>query len=149
MLSPVYFGKWGKEGMITKGQTQSWWFFQADDSSKIGMNKFNFTNMIPHVELFSFVFWKKWKTQKNHFKINWPLLHPIGEGNIPMLQPHYLVAPLEFWTVLVEALDIETSLSSCIHIFKLITQYFSSHPFINPCFLATSVCMSFQECIKT
>ena len=29
--------------------------------------------MKPQVDLFSFVFWKKLKTPKRHFKINWPL----------------------------------------------------------------------------
>ena len=30
----------------------------------------NSTTMKPQVDLFSFVFWKKWKTTKRHFKIN-------------------------------------------------------------------------------
>jgi hypothetical protein len=34
---------------------------------------FDFTAMIPQVNLFSFVFWEKLKTQKRHFEINWPL----------------------------------------------------------------------------
>ena len=29
------------------------------------------------VDLFSFIFWKKVKTQKIHFEINWPLVFPI------------------------------------------------------------------------
>ena len=32
--------------------------------------KFDFTTMIPQVDLFSFVFWEKLKTPKRHFKIN-------------------------------------------------------------------------------
>ena len=31
--------------------------------------------MIPLVDLFSFVFWKKLKTPKRRFEINWPLAH--------------------------------------------------------------------------
>ena len=33
-------------------------------------NEFDFTTMIPQVNLFSFVFWKKLKTPKRHFEIN-------------------------------------------------------------------------------
>ena len=33
-------------------------------------NEFDFTTMIPQVDLFSFVFWKKSKTPRKHFKIN-------------------------------------------------------------------------------
>ena len=43
--------------------------FQADVSSKKRMYKFNFTNM----RLVFVRFWKKLKTQKRHFEINWPL----------------------------------------------------------------------------
>ena len=56
-----------------KGQTKSKWFFQADVSSKKQTNEFDFTTMIPQVDLFSFVFWKKLKPPKRHFEINWPL----------------------------------------------------------------------------
>ena len=42
-------------------------------SSKEWTNKFDFTTMIPQVDLFSFVFWRKSTTPKNHFEINWPL----------------------------------------------------------------------------
>ena len=57
-----------------KGQTKSKWFFQADVSSNERTNKFNFTTMIPlRSTCFLFVFWKKLKTPKRHFEINWPL----------------------------------------------------------------------------
>ena len=59
---------------ITKGQTKSQQFFQADVPSKNRTNEFNFTSMIPQVDLFLFVFWKKLKTPKRHFEINWPLV---------------------------------------------------------------------------
>ena len=36
------------------------------------------------VDLFSFVFWKKVKTPKRHFKINWPLAHS-HQSNIVLL----------------------------------------------------------------
>ena len=32
--------------------------------------KIDFTTMIPQVDLFSFVFWRKLKTSKRHFEIN-------------------------------------------------------------------------------
>ena len=51
--------------VVSKGQTKSKWFFQADVSSKKWMNEFDFTN-------FRSFFWKKLKTPKRHFKINWP-----------------------------------------------------------------------------
>jgi hypothetical protein len=36
--------------------------------------KSDFTTMILQVDLFSFIFWEKLKTPKNHFEINWPLM---------------------------------------------------------------------------
>ena len=43
-------------GSVRLGQTKSKWFFQADVSSKKNqMNEFNFTTMIPQVDLFSFI----------------------------------------------------------------------------------------------
>ena len=62
-----------------KGQTKSKWFFQAKVSSKKRTNEFYFTTMIPHFDLFSFVFWKKLKTPKIHFEINGPLDKRIYE----------------------------------------------------------------------
>ena len=49
-----------------KGQTNSKWFFQADIPSKKLTNKFNFTTCWR-------IFWKKVKTPKINFEINWPL----------------------------------------------------------------------------
>ena len=37
------------------------------------MNKFYCTAMRPQVDLFSFVFWRKLRTTKRRFEINWPL----------------------------------------------------------------------------
>ena len=42
----------------------------AANSSKKRTNEFDFTTMIPQVDLFTFVFWKKLKTLKGHFEIN-------------------------------------------------------------------------------
>ena len=36
----------------------------------IRTKKFDLTTVIPHVDLFSFVFWKNLKTPKRHFEIN-------------------------------------------------------------------------------
>ena len=58
----------------TKGQLISKCFLGSSISSKKRTNKFDFTTMIPQVDLFSFVFWKKLKTPKRHFEINWPLV---------------------------------------------------------------------------
>ena len=64
--------------VLIKGQTKSKYFFQANISSK-KTNKFNFTTTYDtscteaQVDLFLFVFWKKLKTPKRHFEINWPL----------------------------------------------------------------------------
>ena len=57
---------------LAKGQTKSK-CFQADISSKKWRNEFAFTSMIPQVDLFSFAFWRKLKTPKRHFEINWHL----------------------------------------------------------------------------
>ena len=51
---------------LTKGQTKSKRFFQADVSSTKRTNEFYFTTMKPRVDLFLFVLWKKLKTPKRH-----------------------------------------------------------------------------------
>ena len=63
-----------------KGQAKSKWFFQAEIYSKKWTNEFDFTTMIAQVDLLSYIFWKKLKTQKRHFKINWPLVYEIASG---------------------------------------------------------------------
>ena len=45
-------------------------------------NKFDFTTMIPQVDLFSFDFWEKLKTPKRRFETNWPLRMPQTFGAI-------------------------------------------------------------------
>ena len=55
---------------LSKGQTNSKWFFQANVSSKKQTNEFCFTTMKPQVDLFFFVFLRKLKTQKKTFQ-NW------------------------------------------------------------------------------
>ena len=62
---------------VTKGQIISKWFLMSSISSKKQTKEFNFTTMIPQIDLFSFVFWRKSKTPKKHFKIIWPLI-PSG-----------------------------------------------------------------------
>ena len=52
-----------------KGQIISKWFLVSSISSKKRMKELDFTTMIPQVDLFSFVFWRKSKTPKNHFEI--------------------------------------------------------------------------------
>ena len=39
---------------------------------------FDFTTMVPQVELFSFVFWENWRHLKRHFEINWPLICAVN-----------------------------------------------------------------------
>ena len=56
--------------MIAKGQLISKGLFGILNSPKKRTKKFDFTTMIPQVDLFSFVFWEKLKTPKRHFKIN-------------------------------------------------------------------------------
>ena len=53
----------------SKGQFISKWFLGSSISSKKRTKEFDFTTMIPQVDLFSFVFWRKSKTPKNHFEI--------------------------------------------------------------------------------
>ena len=59
-----------------KGQLISKWFLGSSISSKKWTKEFDFTTMRPQVDLFSFIFWRKSTTPKNHFKINWPLAFP-------------------------------------------------------------------------
>ena len=56
----------------SKGQLISKCIFGIFNSPKKQTIKFDFTTMVPQVELFSFVLWKNWRHQK-HFGINWPL----------------------------------------------------------------------------
>ena len=44
--------------------------FVDNDTSKKRTNEFDSAAMIPQVDLFLFVFWKKSKTPKKHFEIN-------------------------------------------------------------------------------
>ena len=62
------------EPFTLKGQTNSKWFFQGNVSSKKWTNKFNFTTVIPEVDLFSFLFWRKLKTPKSYFETDLYLL---------------------------------------------------------------------------
>ena len=55
---------------IVKGQIISKGFLMSSISSKKRTKEFDFTTMIPQVDWFSFVFWRKSKTPKNHFEIN-------------------------------------------------------------------------------
>ena len=59
---------------FVKGQTKSKWFSQANVFSKNER-----TNSILLLwDLFSFVFWRKSTSPKNHFEINWPLAVAAG-----------------------------------------------------------------------
>ena len=53
------------------------YFFNSTFPPKKGTNEFYFTTMKPQVNFFSFVFWRKLKTLKRHFEINWPLPPPL------------------------------------------------------------------------
>ena len=53
----------------SKGQLISKCLFGIFNSPKERTIKFDFTTMIPQVELFSFVFWKKGKHQKDISKL--------------------------------------------------------------------------------
>ena len=58
-----------------KGQLISKGVLMFSISSKKRTKEFDFTTMIPQIDLFSFVFWRKAKTPKNHFEIIWPLIN--------------------------------------------------------------------------
>ena len=53
-----------------KGQIISKGLFGIINSPKKGTKIFDFTTMIPQLDLFFFVFWEKLKTPKRHFEIN-------------------------------------------------------------------------------
>ena len=65
---------WGPLSYQTKGQVISKSIFVIFNSPKKQPKKFDFTTMAPQVELFSFVFWRRFKTPKRHSEINWPLV---------------------------------------------------------------------------
>ena len=52
-----------------KGQLISKCLFGIFNSPKKRTKKFNFTTMVPQVELFSFVFWENWRHQKDISKL--------------------------------------------------------------------------------
>ena len=56
--------------IYSKGLLISKGLFGILNSPKKRTKKFDFTSMIPQVDLFSFVFWEKLKTSKIHFEIN-------------------------------------------------------------------------------
>ena len=58
------------DGFCPKGQLISKGRFGILNSPKKRTKKFDFTTMIPQVDLFSFVFWEKLKTPKRHLEIN-------------------------------------------------------------------------------
>ena len=58
----------------TKGQLILKGLFSIVNSPKTRTKQFDFSTMIPQVDLFSFVFGEKLKTPKRHFEIKWPLL---------------------------------------------------------------------------
>ena len=47
----------------------SFWYLQFSQKTN---KKFNFTTMVPEVELFLFLFWGELKTPKRRIEINWP-----------------------------------------------------------------------------
>ena len=57
-------------GYVTKGQFILKGLFGILNAPKKQTKIFDFTIMIPQVDLFSFVFWEKLKTAKGHFEIN-------------------------------------------------------------------------------
>ena len=60
----------------SKGQLISKWFLGLSISSKKRKNERIWLYYYDtQVDLFSFVFWRKSTTPKNHFEINWPLAH--------------------------------------------------------------------------
>ena len=58
----------------SKGQIISKANYGILNFSKKRTNKFDYTTMIPQVNLFSFLFWRKLKTPKTHMEIIWPLV---------------------------------------------------------------------------
>ena len=52
-----------------KGQLISKFLFGFFNSPKKQMKKFDFTTMVPQIELFLFVFWEKWRHQKDILKL--------------------------------------------------------------------------------
>ena len=57
-------------------------FLRSSIFSEKQTNEFDFTAMIPQVDLFSFVFWRKLTTPKRHFEINRPSTKPVPFNSI-------------------------------------------------------------------
>ena len=69
-----------------KGQIISKEFLMSSISSKKWTKKFDSTTMIPQVDFFLFVFWRKSKTPKNHFEIIWPLTRQLRHSRHEWVQ---------------------------------------------------------------
>jgi len=68
-VKPYLFARPNPISAIIKGQLISKGVLMSAISSKKRTKEFDFTTMIPQIDLFSFVFWRKSKTPKNHFEI--------------------------------------------------------------------------------
>ena len=67
--SAQFWWKWDGLTVLFKGQLISKGVLMSSISSKKRTKEFDFTTMIPQIDMFSFVFWRKSKTPKNHFEI--------------------------------------------------------------------------------
>ena len=54
-------------------------------------NEFDFTTIISQVDLFSFILWKKLKTPKRYFEINWPLALRRKSWKVIAISALYLI----------------------------------------------------------
>ena len=68
------------------------------NSPKNRGEKFDFTTMIPQIDLFSFVFWEKLKTPKRHFEIRELLQITFAFfGILPRTYPPFHVVNVAFF----------------------------------------------------
>ena len=68
ILSLIVFTDWLFYEHMAKGQKKSKWFFQDDVSSKKWTNKFDFTTMVPQVDLFFVHFLEEIEDTKKTFR---------------------------------------------------------------------------------
>ena len=67
--------------VLFKGQLISKCLFGIFNSPKKRAKKFDFTTMVPQVELFSFIFWESWRHQKDISK-TWPKIQCLEGGKM-------------------------------------------------------------------
>ena len=112
------------------------------------MNEFDFNTMKPQVALFCFIFWKKLKSPKRHFEINWPLPFPL-QITLKMPQNHlmcrYIIAnQVTFLYLFFHAYNKINSDNRLLHIFFHFSKAVRQFVWLFTCFVRVEIVFGFD-----